>query len=71
MDTVATCSIGREHISIHIVTQKKFFMTHMAPWAGQFFTDLEGAELATLYMPVGTIGRLFMAIEAQACELAA
>ena len=52
-------------------TQKIFFMTHMAPWAGQFFTDLEGAELATLYMPVGTIGRLFMAIEAQAFELAA
>ena len=52
-------------------TQKKFFMTHMAPWAGQFFTDLEGAESATLYMPVGTIGRLFMAIEAQAFELAA
>ena len=39
--------------------------------AGQFFTNLEGAELATLYMPVGTIGRLFMAIEAQAFELAA
>ena len=52
-------------------TQKIFFMTHMAPWAGQFFTDLEGAESATLYMPVGTIGRLFMAIEAQAFELAA
>ena len=52
-------------------TQKNFFMTHMAPWAGQFFTDLEGAESATLYMPVGTIGRLFMAIEAEAFELAA
>jgi len=52
-------------------TQKNFFTTHMAPWAGQFFTDLEGAESATLYMPVGTIGRLFMAIEAQAFELAA
>ncbi len=54
-----------------IETQKKFFKTHMAPWVGQFFTDLEGAESAALYMPVGTIGRLFMAIEAEAFELVA
>ena len=54
-----------------IETQKKFFNTHMAPWVGQFFTDLEGAESAVLYMPVGTIGRLFMAIEAEAFEIAA
>ena len=52
-------------------TQQKFFESHMAPWVGQFFTDLEGAESASLYMPVGTIGRLFMAIEAKAFELAA
>ena len=52
-------------------TQQKFFKAHMAPWVGQFFTELEGAESATLYMPVGTIGRLFMAIEAEAFELAA
>ncbi len=54
-----------------IETQKKFFKTHMAPWVGQFFTDLEGAESAVLYMPVGTIGRLFMDIEANAFELIA
>ncbi len=54
-----------------LATQQKFFETHMAPWVGQFFTDLEGAESAALYMPVGTIGRLFMAIEAEAFELAA
>ena len=54
-----------------LATQKTFFKTHMAPWAGQFFADLEGAESAVLYMPVGTIGRLFMAIEADAFELAA
>lgn len=54
-----------------LATQQKFFETHMAPWVGQFFTDLEGAESAALYMPVGTIGRLFMAIEADAFEMAA
>lgn len=51
--------------------QQKFFETHMASWAGQFFTDLEGAEAAALYMPVGTIGRLFLAIESDAFEMAA
>ena len=51
--------------------QQKFYETHMASWAGQFFTDLEGAESAALYMPVGTIGRLFLAIEAEAFEMAA
>ena len=51
--------------------QQKFFETHMAPWVGRFFSELEGAETASLYMPVGTIGRLFMAIEAKAFEMAA
>ena len=54
-----------------LAAQKKFFESHLAPWAGRFFTDLEGAESAALYMPVGTIGRLFMAIEADAFEMAA
>ncbi len=46
--------------------QKTFFETHIAPWAGRFFSDLEKAESAALYMPLGTMGRLFMAIEAEA-----
>lgn len=60
---------GAFHEPASLETQKEFFKTHMAPWAGQFFTDLEGAKSATLYMPVGTIGRLFMAIEAIGFEL--
>ena len=54
-----------------LTTQKNLYETHMAPWVGQFFADLEGAESAALFMPVGTIGRLFMAIEADAFEIAA
>lgn len=46
--------------------QRTFFETHIAPWAGRFFSDLEKAESAALYMPLGTMGRLFMAIEAEA-----
>ncbi len=49
--------------------QKSFFEAHLAPWAGRFFEDLEAAESATLYMPVGTIGRVFMGIEAKAFQM--
>ncbi|MEX0694189.1 MAG: molecular chaperone TorD family protein [Rhodospirillales bacterium] len=50
---------------------RAFFDRHLAPWAGKMFTDLEGAESAALYMPVGTIGRLFMEIEREVYEMAA
>jgi len=51
--------------------QRAFFDAHVAKWAPKFFEDLEAAECAKLYAPVGRIGRHFMAIEAQAFELAA
>lgn len=50
---------------------KAFFDKHLAPWAERFFVDLEGAQSAVLFMPVGTIGRLFMEIEREAFEMAA
>lgn len=50
---------------------KAFFDKHLAPWAGRMFKDLEGARSAALYMPVGTIGRLFMEIEREVYEMAA
>jgi TorA maturation chaperone TorD len=52
-------------------TQEQFFSRHLAPWAGSFFADLEGAEAASFYRPVGTIGRLLVDIEATAYTLAA
>ncbi len=54
-----------------LAAQAKFFKAHMLPWAGKFFEDLEGAKTAALYMPVGTIGKLFLAIEGEAFEIAA
>ncbi|HYD30392.1 MAG TPA: molecular chaperone TorD family protein [Azospirillaceae bacterium] len=50
--------------------QQDFFDRHLAPWADRFFADLEAAEAAVLYRPVGTIGRVFLDIEAQAFALA-
>ena len=54
-----------------LATQQRFFDTHIAPWARKFFEDLEAAGSAALYMPVGTIGKLFMDIETQAFQMAA
>ena len=51
--------------------QREFFNTHMAPWAERFFEDLEESPSARFYRPVGTVGRLFMRIEAQSFEMAA
>jgi TorA maturation chaperone TorD len=52
-------------------SQQAFFDRHIAPWAGRFFADLEGAEAASFYRPVGTIGRLLVDIETTAYTLAA
>ena len=54
-----------------IETQKDFFDSHIRPWACRFFQDLEAAESAVLYMPVGTIGRVFMEVEVKAFEMTA
>lgn len=47
------------------------FEKHMAPWMVRFFTDLENAEAADFYRRLGTLGRRFMDIEAEAFELPA
>lgn len=49
-----------------IKTQRGFFMTHIEPWAGHFFKDLEAAKLSRFYQPIGTVGRLFIEIEKSA-----
>lgn len=50
--------------------QRAFFETHLAPWARHFFEDLEKAKAARLYMPVGTLGRVFLEIEQPAFGMA-
>ncbi|MDK8461963.1 molecular chaperone TorD family protein [Marinobacter sp. SS13-12] len=50
-------------------SQKAFFDAHLAKWAALFFTDLEKAQTAVFYAPVGSLGRAFMAIEAEAFAL--
>lgn len=52
-------------------TQRRFFADHLACWAPDLFRDLEAASSSRLYAPVGTVGRVFMGIEAQAFAMAA
>lgn len=54
-----------------LTEQRSFFDTHIGCWAPRFFEDLQAAKSAVLYMPVGTIGRQFLAVESQAFDMAA
>jgi len=54
---------------LDLAGQRAFFDAHLGAWAGQFFADLERAETATLYTPIGTLGRVFMTIETTAFEM--
>lgn len=49
--------------------QKRFFAKHLQPWAAHFFADLERAEAAVLYAPLGGAGAAFMTIEETAFEM--
>lgn len=49
--------------------QRGFFEAHVAPWAGRFFADLETADSAALYRPVGALGRSFIDIETEAFSI--
>ena len=54
---------GRFGAATGLPLQRDFFSAHLAPWAGQFFGDLEAAKRAVFYAPVGAIGRAFVEIE--------
>jgi TorA maturation chaperone TorD len=49
---------------------REVFEQHLSPWIGRFFADLERAEAADFYRPVGALGRVFMEIETAAFTLA-
>jgi TorA maturation chaperone TorD len=53
-----------------LAAQREFFDAFLAPWAPRFLADLEGAQAARLYAPLGRIGRLFFAIEQTAFAIA-
>lgn len=60
---------GEFACSSDLASQKAFFEAHLAKWAELFFSDLERAQTAVLYAPLGSLGRAFMAVEAEAFAL--
>ena len=51
--------------------QTRFFNAHVAPWAGDFFMDLEAASSAVFFIAVAKLGRVFLEIEGNAFQMAA
>jgi TorA maturation chaperone TorD len=69
------CEIMASLINGEIVgpvgSDRAFFEEHLAPWIGRFFADLERAQSADFYACVGSLGRVFVAIETEAFALSA
>lgn len=71
MEMMGAMIVGRFGPPADLAQQKAFFGRHIGPWAGHFYADLEGAKNSVFYAPVGTVGRHFMAIEAEAFRMSA
>lgn len=71
MEMMGGLIIGRFGEPAPLDDQKTFFNRHIGPWAGHFFTDLEGAKNSVLYASVGAVGRVFMDIEREAFRMIA
>ena len=71
MEMMAGLIRGRFGAPATLARQRDFFATHVGPWAGHLFADLEGARASVLYAPVGAAGRAFMEIEREAFRMGA
>ncbi len=71
MEMMGALIAGRFGAPASLADQKTFFNTHIGPWAGHFFSDLEKAKNSVLYASVGAVGRVFMEIEAEAFRMSA
>lgn len=74
-DHAATlCEIMAGQASGHFLAppevQRAFFEKHIASWMGRLFADMESAASAKFYRSVGSLGRLFLEIEAEAFTFA-
>lgn len=69
MEMMGAMIVGRFGPPADLKMQKEFFGRHVGPWAGHFFTDLEEAKTSIFYSPVGTVGRIFMSVEAEAFRM--
>jgi TorA maturation chaperone TorD len=71
MEMMGAMIVGRFGTAADVTRQKTFFNKHIGPWAGHFFSDLEGAKASVLYAALGAVGRQFMEIEAEGFRMSA
>jgi TorA maturation chaperone TorD len=71
MEMMGGMIVGRFGDPASLDQQRGFFNKHIAPWAGHFFTDLEGAKNSVLYASVGSVGKAFIEIEREAFRMTA
>ncbi|MEP5728495.1 MAG: molecular chaperone TorD family protein [Sulfitobacter sp.] len=71
MEMMGGMAVGRFGPAATLDQQKTFFNKHIAPWAGHFFADLEGAKNSVLYASVGSVGKAFVEIEREAFRMIA
>jgi len=71
MEVMGALIVGRFGPPAPLGAQKDFFNRHIAPWAQHFYKDLETAKNSVLYAAVGSVGRIFMEIEAEGFRMAA
>lgn len=69
MEMMGAMIVGRFGPPATLEDQKTFFNRHVGSWAGHFFADLEVAKNSVFFAPVGTVGRIFMQIEAEGFRL--
>ena len=66
-ETMALLIANPQDVSPH--QQKQFFDTHIAPWMGRFFEDLQAAQTASFYAAVGALGEQFLEVDKQYLEM--
>ena len=71
MEMMGGMIVGRFGMPATLNDQKEFFNKHIAPWAGHFFSDLEGAKNSILYAALGSVGKAFIEIEREAFRMTA
>ncbi len=69
MEMMGGMIVGRFGTPASTATQRSFFNKHIAPWAGHFYTDLQGAKNSVLYAGVAAVGSAFMDIEREAFRM--
>ena len=70
LDMMAGLITGRFGAPADLEVQRRFFDDHIGCWAPRFFENLQAAPSAVFYMPVGTLGELFLAVERASLEMA-